>query len=208
MRARRVLLLAVGLLAYWAAARPRILRWGATDAELAMPLPGDDIVPDAPLVATRAITIDAPPSAVWPWLVQIGQHRAGFYSYTWLENIFGTHMRNADRIVPEWQHIASGDRVWLHPRVSLEVLEVIPDSCLLLAEAWAFVLIPADGGRSTRFVVRGHGRYIPDLKLAPLNFLYWRLIFEPAHFIMECGMLHGIKKRAEASARAPSRTPR
>jgi hypothetical protein len=71
------------------AARPWFLRWGATDEEIGRSWPGDELSPDPVSEATRAITIHAPVEAVWPWLVQIGQDRGGFYSYTWLENLFG-----------------------------------------------------------------------------------------------------------------------
>jgi uncharacterized protein YndB with AHSA1/START domain len=195
-------LAAATLASYWFAVRPRMMRWGATGDEVGAPLPGDALLKDPPLDSTRAITIDAPPSAVWPWLVQIGQHRAGFYSYSVLENLAGAKIRNADSIVSEWQHIAPGDRVWLHPRVSLRVLDVVPNHAIVLSEAWAFVLLPIDGGARTRLVVRSRGTYaLPNLRFAPLNFLYWRGIYEPAHFIMERGMLRGIKHRAERAWR-------
>src|SRR5262245_61191325 len=87
--------------AYVFLVRPWHLRWGATAEEVTETLPGDDLVADPKTQATHAVTIDAPPEAVWPWLVQIGQDRAGFYSYTWLEDLFGCRMRNTYRVVPE-----------------------------------------------------------------------------------------------------------
>lgn len=178
--------------------RPWHLRWGATEAELVRELPGDDRVMQPQLDATRAITIAAPLGEVWKWLQQIGQNRAGFYSYAWLENAVGCDMHNADRIVPEWQNIAVGDKVWLHPKAPpLEVAEVIPNRSIVLGDDWSFHLEPLDSQR-TRLIVRSRGTYTyPDLKLDPLNFLYWRGIFEPAHFIMERKMMLGIKERAE-----------
>lgn len=86
-------------------------RWGAIDDEVAAELPGDDLVPEPASQITRAITIAAPPAAVWPWLVQIGADRAGFYSYDWLENLFGLRIHSADRIVDDWQELAVGDFV-------------------------------------------------------------------------------------------------
>jgi hypothetical protein len=86
--------------AYLAAVRPWHLSWGATAEEARRPMPGDDEVPRAALDATRAVTIAAPPEAVWPWLVQMGQGRGGFYTYAWLENLGGMDIHNADRIVP------------------------------------------------------------------------------------------------------------
>jgi hypothetical protein len=78
-----------------------VLTWGATAEEAAGPLPGDDLLDPADIVATRAIAIDAPPAAIWPWLVQMGPGRAGAYTYDWIENLFGLNMHSADRIVPE-----------------------------------------------------------------------------------------------------------
>jgi hypothetical protein len=191
---------AVGFAAYWLLVRPWYLRWGATDDELLEALPGDEAVPQPKTHSTRAVTIDAPVTDVWPWLVQLGQTRAGFYSYSWLENMTGCDMKNADRVVPEWQHIAVGDKVWLHPRVSLRVAAVDPGRSLVLERDWSFNVRPIDE-RTTRLIVRGRGVYeFPDLKLPPLNFVYWRMIFEPAHFIMERGMMLGIKPRAERLA--------
>ena len=84
------------------------LRWGATDAEVVSAMPGDEIVPDASFIATRAITIAAPPEQVWPWIVQIGTGRAGFYSYDLFDN---AARPSADRILPEFQEIQVGDWV-------------------------------------------------------------------------------------------------
>jgi hypothetical protein len=86
-----------------------VLNWGATAAEAARPLPGDELLEAADIVATRAISIDAPPSAIWPWLVQMGPGRAGAYTYDWIENLFGLNMHSADRIHPEWQDLKVGD---------------------------------------------------------------------------------------------------
>jgi hypothetical protein len=89
--------------------REWVLTWGATSEEVASRLPGDEFLEDADIVATRAIEIQAPPSAVWPWLVQMGPGRAGAYTYDWIENLFGLDMHSADRIVPEWQQLQEGD---------------------------------------------------------------------------------------------------
>jgi hypothetical protein len=181
--------------------RPWFLRWGATDAELSDRLPGDDRVRDARLDATRALTIDAPIEAVWPWLAQIGQRRGGFYSYAKFENLFGTRMRNADRVHDEWQNIDVGDKVYLHPLVGVPVTEVDPGRSFVLGDSWAFVLRPIDDTH-TRLIVRGRNGYtFPNLVLPPLNFLYWRGLYEPLHFIMERGMMLGLKERAERAWR-------
>jgi hypothetical protein len=176
-----------------------MLRWGATDAEVNDCFPGDELVPKPQTYSTRAVTIRAPAKRVWPWLVQLGQHRAGFYSYTWLENLSGAHMKNADEIVPEWQHLEVGDEVWLHPSVALRVAAIEPGRWFVLGDDWGFFVRPIDD-QTSRLIVRSRGTYkFPDLTHPILNFLYWRLIFEPAHFIMERGMMLGIKGRAKRS---------
>src|SRR5215203_7187030 len=89
--------------------RDWVLTWGATAEEVTRRLPGDELLEEADIVATRAIGIEAPPSAIWPWLVQMGPGPAGAYTYDWVENLFGLNMHSADRIVPEWQHMDLGD---------------------------------------------------------------------------------------------------
>ena len=179
--------------------RPWHLRWGATDAEVEMTLPCDELVEHPRLNATHAITIDAPVSRIWPWLVQIGQTRGGFYSYSWLENVVGCRMHNANRIHPDWQELKVGDEVWLHPKAPpLRVLATEPEKYIALEKCWTFYLQAIDESR-TRLIIRGRGDYYPDFKNTLLNFIYFRLIFEPAHFIMERKMMLGIKERAEAT---------
>lgn len=117
--------------------RPRILRWGATDEEVAERLPGDEVVDQPRYQTTHAVTIDAPRGQVWPWLVQLGQGRGGLYSYDRLENLFGLGFRSADRIIPELQTLAVGDQVWLAPRDSavplwFQVLDIQPPQMLVL----------------------------------------------------------------------------
>jgi len=193
--------LALGSYAIVAAfARPWHERWGATDEEVQMPLPGDELMEYAS--ANHAITIDAPPEAVWPWLVQIGQDRGGFYSYTWLENSVLAHIHNATEVHPEWQTLREGDFIRLASKrvygelPLLRVHSVEPNQFLVL-EGWgAFVLLPLEGGR-TRVLIRSHGRRRPPLTRA-INFLF----FGPAHFIMERKMLLGLKARAEKAVAA------
>lgn len=187
--------------AYIWAIRPWHLRWGATDEELGELLAGDELAPNPKLRATHAITIKAPAADIWPWLVQMGQSRGGFYSYTWLENLVGCHMRNADEIVPEWQELKVGDSVWLHPKAPpVQVAAIEPGRAIVLKGWGAFILQPVDE-RTTRLIIRSQGDYNPDLKNIILNFLLWRVVFEPAHFIMERKMLLGIKERAEKLTR-------
>jgi hypothetical protein len=151
-------------------ARYSLLHWGATHAELQEPFPGDELIRDARRVATRAITIDAPPDAVWPWVAQLGQGRGGLYSHDWLENFARCDIHSVDRIVPELQTIEVGDEVRLHPEVALTVWSVEAGSHLVLRPGpvgrvdrdlhgapfdytWAFVL-RRHPGRRTRLLVR------------------------------------------------------
>ncbi|MDP9464585.1 MAG: hypothetical protein M3P52_08180, partial [Actinomycetota bacterium] len=113
-------------------ARRRQLRWGATDAEVAVDLPGDNLLPRADLSSTRAITIAAPLVDVWPWIAQMGQGRGGLYSYDFLENLAGCDIHSADRIVDEWQDVAVGDPFRLHPDVALQVRVVDPGHALVV----------------------------------------------------------------------------
>lgn len=190
------------LAAYVWGIRPWHLRWGATDEEVQAHLIGDGLAPSPKLRATHAITVNAPAADVWPWLLQMGQTRGGFYSYTWLENIVGCHMRNADEVVPEWQELKVGDKVWLHPKAPpVEVAAIEPGRAIVLKGWGAFVLQPIDE-KTSRLIIRSQGDYNPDLKNPILNFFLWRVVFEPAHFIMERKMLLGIKARAEKLARA------
>ena len=184
--------------------RPWHSRWGSTDAELVAALPGDDVVPNAHSTIQHAVTIDASPEEVWPWLVQLGQDRGGFYSYDWLERLVGDDIHNADRIHPEWQTLRAGDLVRATQPdylggvfgrdIGWRVVRVEPGRVLVLDGWGAFVLQPTDGG--TRFTVRTRGGGEPNVLLAPFGLL----VFEPAHFIMERRMLLGIKERAERSS--------
>jgi hypothetical protein len=204
--------------------RPWAERWGATDDELVGALAGDDLVASARYSTTRAITIDAPVSAVWPWLVQIGQGRGGLYSYDWLENIFQLGIHSADAILPEFQHLAVGDIIQLDAggNAPLTVALLEPERALVLqsrdiatgepvtpgayfgnglAVTWAFIVQPADE-RRTRLIVRFRSAWQPSLGAT----LFQHLLLEPAHFIMERGMLLGIRQRAEGSGVAGTET--
>ena len=97
---RLPILAGVAIAAYIVGVRPWHRRWGATPEEVTRPLPGDGLVAEPVTSATHAITIGAPAGAIWPWLVQLGQNRGGFYSYEWLENLAGCQMRNTDRNHP------------------------------------------------------------------------------------------------------------
>jgi hypothetical protein len=183
--------------------RGRYLRWGATDEEANMAVAGDELLPDADLMATRAVTVRAAAAGVWPWIAQLGQGRGGFYSYDFLENLVGCDIHSADRIVPEWQAINVGDQVNLHPEVGLLVALVDPERVLVLRGGvpmgrtqppydftWAFILRPGPAGAS-RLLVRE--RYSYSRRWAPL-------LVEPVElisFVMSQRMLRGIRERAE-----------
>jgi hypothetical protein len=184
-------------------ARRHYLHCGATAEELAITLPGDEVVPNANITATRAIPIAAAADAVWPWIAQIGQGRGGFYTYDFLENLAGCNIHSANRIVPQWQSLAVGDEVKLHPEVSLHVALAYPGTALVLRGGipmgpvappydftWAFVVRPQVDG-TTRLVVRERYEYTRR---------WSALLVEPVQlisFIMSRRMLQGIKHRAE-----------
>jgi hypothetical protein len=198
---------AIAFLAYLGAViltRPWHSRWGATDAELRAALVGDDLVPNAHYTIQHAVTIRARPHEVWPWLVQLGQDRGGFYSYDWLERAIGDDVRNAERIHPEWQTLREGDLVRAAQpdylggvfgrNLGWRVVRLERERVLVLGGWGAFVLQPVEDG--TRLTVRTRGAGDPNVALAPAGLL----LFEPAHFIMERAMLLGIKERAERSS--------
>lgn len=198
-----------GAIGYVTLVRPRILRWGATDEEARRPLPGDRFVPERFLDETRAITIDAPPSAVWPWLVQVGYGRAGWYSYDRVERLMlaGRYIdgRSATRIHPELQQLRVGDEIPFAPRTRYPVVVLEPERVLALGSGWQFVLEELPGDR-TRLIVRTLGPgwvrsfLRPYAWLRPVGAAIDRVVGEPLHFAMERKMMLGIKERAEAGA--------
>jgi hypothetical protein len=187
------------------AARSWYSSWGTTRSEQQMPLIGDPPLGQSHYRIDHAVTINAPVDTVWKWVVQIGQGRGGFYSYDKLERFFGAKIRNANTIVPEWQRLEAGDFVRaVQPSylggvfgedLGWTVKEVSPGRAFVLDKWGAFVLTP-DGPGRTRMHIRTRGEGVPTLSgiaITPLSLL----VFEPAHFIMERGMLLGIKQRAE-----------
>ena len=195
--------------AYVLVARLWYLQWGATDQESRDRLPGDDLIASTDLTATRAIAIRAPVEEVWPWIVQLGQGRGGFYSYDGLENLVGCRIHSAGTVVPEWQTLEVGDEVRLHPEVPLEVAVLEEGRALVLRGGvpmgntpppydftWAFVLRGQPDG-TTRLVVRERYAYTQEWAL---------LLVEPVEaisFVMSQKMLRGIRDRAERTAGSP-----
>lgn len=182
------------------------LQWGATDAELDATLPGDELLPVVHHTSTRGVSIRATPEQVWPWLVQLGQGRGGFYSYDVLENLVGLGIHSADRIEAHLQDLAVGDEVHLADEMALEVGVLEPGRTLVLRSpeadgpmdmpfrfTWCFTLVDAPG-RTSRLIVRERYAYRSP-KAA--------LIVEPASmisFLMSQRMLRGIRERAEGFA--------
>jgi hypothetical protein len=181
--------------------RHRYLTWGATAEEVEAVLPGDDLLPDPDMLSTRAVTIEAPPCDVWPWLVQMGSGRGGAYTYDWIENLFGLGMHSADVILPQFQHLAVGDVLPLGndgPGMRVEICDA-PHTLVFRSDdgqwVWIFSLSEHWGG--TRLVSRNRiaeggasmGRRLAD-----------RLIMEPGSLVMERKMLTGIRDRAERVA--------
>lgn len=202
------------------------IKWGATNAEVHRSLPGDDLVPHPKWGYTQAITIQASATNIWPWLVQMGQGRGGFYSYEWLENLVGCDIHNADRIIPEFQHLEVGDSIRLHPKVpgltvailelhralvlharadtqtgnTFELTDTMPGK--YINTTWMWFLDELDEG-NTRLISRGRGDYRGlgnTLSSGPC-------FMEPIGFVMSRKMLLGIKQRAEAATELHGKQP-
>jgi hypothetical protein len=209
--------------------------YGSTRAERAMSLPGDDMVVNPSVVTDHAITIDAAPADVWPWLVQMGWGRAGWYTPRWVDLLlFPANSPSAQRIVPDLQNLEVGDFVPDGPpetKCGFRVEVLAPERALVLHStshvplswrnrveldwSWAFVLTPLDDGQRTRYHFRSRWTTSPWWLTAS----GW-LGIVPADFYMSRGMLRGVRERAEATARErrtgdvpqhagqPSRQPR
>jgi hypothetical protein len=178
---------------------PRMDRWGASADEISASLPGDDLVPSPRIHYTRAISINASPEQIYPWIVQLGADRGGMYSYAWFEtNILRCKLVNADRIHEEWQNLKVGDKVKMCPDENMPPAYVVarmdPGQAIVLGhqdgdkwvEAWQFVLVPQEDG-STRLIIRSGNA---------AEGWFWD-IMRPGEFIMMRGMMQGIKERAE-----------
>jgi hypothetical protein len=198
---RPLLLLAALAALYALRLRRPILTWGATAQEAEARLPGDELLEDADGVATRAIAVDAPADAVWPWIAQMGPApRGGAYTYDWIENLLGLNMHSADRVLPEFQHPQVGDTIGYGPN-HMRLERVEPGRVLAWRSedgnwVWTFVLDAQDGG--TRLISRNRFR------LPTLAARVGMLPMEPASLVMERKMLRGIKARAERLAPAPA----
>jgi hypothetical protein len=194
---------------YWLPLRRWMSRWGATPSDLSRVMAGDSLLENPTYSGTMAVTVNAPPDDIWPWLVQIGYQRGGLYSYDWLDRLFGYLDRpSATRVLPEFQHLAVGDRIPLGRGPSWPVAVVEPGRALVLDMrnmggldwVWQFGLYPVDGKR-TRLVSRSRVR---------TQAVWTRLLtyaIEPAGFVMTRRMLFGVKKRAEVLRAGRPHTP-
>ena len=202
---------------YRSVLRPWQMTWGATDAELAAALPGDDLVDPPATQVTRAVTIAATPDEVWPWIAQLGADRGGFYSYDWLENVFGLGIHSADMVVSRWQDRRVGDLVAANAKRTggWYVAELRPAESLVLQVAdpvtgrplsrhgrpgweflWTFALRSAPGG-GTRLLVRERVAFANatvETLFSPLGLV---------SFVMTRKMMLNIKARAERAHRGP-----
>ena len=203
--------------------RPRLVRWGARDDEVGETFPGSELIPDGIRAATMAVAIDAPPAEIWPWLVQMGGDRAGWYSWDRLDN--GGHP-SAEEVHPEWQHLALGE--WLSawsPRGLMRAWEVAalePERFLGLRGLtdlrgrvldpsqprphsyveglWGFLLEEFPAGR-TRLIVSGYQCIRPRWLEPLINF--W--VYPPVHWPMQARQFANLKRNVEKNRRVPVR---
>ncbi len=178
--------------------RPWHLRWGATEDELARPMPSDDRIPHPDIAFTRAVSIDAPPAAVWPWIVQMGYRRAGWYSYDRFDND-GVHVR---RIVPELQRLEVGDLMLTGRDGGFRVEAIEPGRCLVLmidpatvgraVEISCVIQLEPLGTDRTRLLLRARAAFNGRLER-----VWGRVLFDAGDFVMMRKMLLGIRERAE-----------
>jgi hypothetical protein len=223
MTARKLVALCGFLAGYAVGVRPALLRSGATEEEVAGPYPGADLVPGGKRSATMAATIDAPPARLWPWLVQMGCDRAGWYSWDRLDN---AGVPSAERMHPEWQDLALGDRLASSPsgKTWFAVAAIEPERFLALRASfdlrgrpyppagprprsytdsvWCFLLQELPGER-TRLIVSGYASARPRLVQAMIAFVFW----EPAHWIMQMRQFANLERRAERDRAAGDEPP-
>lgn len=186
-------LVVIGILTviYLSVLLPWMNRWGLTSAQASMPLPGDGTEPGFVITSTRGVVVDAPAKEVWRWVVQLGQERAGFYSNDWLENLVLADIHNADTIRPEWQQHQKGDHVLgaggmvFQQKMYWNIKAYEEGKMLYL---WGnIVVLPLDADKSL-LITRSYAQPSSLLK---------QMTYDWMHFVMEKGMLLGIKARAE-----------
>lgn len=201
-------------------ARPWYTQWGATEEEAAAAMPGDELVPQPRQKATRAVTIDAPPEKVWPWIVQMGYKRGGWYTYDWFYKMTKSgdfvDGHSSNRIVPELQDIKIGEVIMINPQVGYTIMDLKkPEYLVELARAdiksgetfelaetpetymngsWIYVLKPLEGNK-TRLITRSYNDWKGAVGAisngGPMEF---------GAFVMFRKMMLGVKKRAEKAS--------
>jgi hypothetical protein len=182
---------------------PWMDRWGATDEEIAATYPGDELLVRPASFVNHAVTINASPVQIYPWIVQLGAGKGGYYSYTWLETyLLNCPLVNADRIHSEWQDLKVGDEVKMCPKQPgpppYTVVMLKPNQAVVLGhqengtwvDLWQFVIVPQPGG-SSRLILRTRTMAVGG---------FWDVI-HPGVFVMERGLLLGVRERAEALAK-------
>ena len=180
------------------------MHWGSTSAERDKLYAGDSIVAKPEYISTIAVTINKSPSEIWPWIVQMGKNKAGFYSYTWLENIFGCKLHNADRIHPEWQDTREGDYEPVCASAEKKkmpgwtIIKLIPNKAFVYKissdSSWMMgYYVDSINENRSRLIARmkyerpkGFGEFVID-----------KIWMEWAHCLMQKGSINGIKKRVE-----------
>jgi hypothetical protein len=187
------------------------LRWGTVGTEATESLPGDEFVSEPKWSYTLGITVDVSPDDVWPWIAQIGQSRGGFYTYQTLENMVGCKITNTTEILPEYQHPAVGEEIYLHPTAPPMRIEIVnPPNALVLfgspadvgaeeswgMSTWQFIVEPGPNGGS-RLLTRGRSDYTPDWKS---RLAFGRFPIEAITFVMSRKMMLEIKRLAERPA--------
>lgn len=199
-------LIGLVLAAYFLWARPYQLRWGATDEEIRRSMPGDELNTRPTFLATRAITINGTPEEIWPWLLQMGYGRAGFYGYDIFENIGSPRgIRSAEGILPEFQHFVLGDEVPISPAGGLEFRAIEPNRYLIWGgePGWGgitWALYPIDETH-TRLVFRARISYSWK---QPVQ-LFYDLLTEFTDHVAVRKILQGVKGRVEGHIEPMSR---
>lgn len=195
----------------WPVCKPWLRNWGALASELQDPWPGDTLVTANLAPNTRAIGISAPAEEVWPWLVQFGFGKAGFYSYELLERLVGIPVANLEEIEPCMQSIEIGDEILLHPKApGIPIAMVEPNRYICfgkkrdsnsttsqesLERSWSFYLVPVTANTS-RLLVRG---CFEETRRRSLGQRLGFAMEQPIDFVMEQRMLRTIRRLAEAS---------